>query len=262
MSARKPTGKLVGLVMWLVIGASFGLSAQTWIEIARMTGFDQHADPFGIGNDGLQLAWLMPMVVDGYVVVALLLWMSSVSEEIAGFARKNTYAAALFGVVAQSVFHAATIASTKDHQWWTVLLSAVVGAIPPGFAALAVHMRVLVARHSGVDGQRVTEPAGQVAEHAQTVAADHVQVCSGDAPAVSTDQQVTPDSDHAQPRSGSAVIVRRIHAEHPLASHAELARLTGLSQSTIRRYRPGDHAQPDVTTRVNGTPVPALVDVL
>lgn len=262
MSTRKPTGRLVGLAMWMVISASFGLSAQTWIEIARMAGFGQHADPFGLGHDGLQLAWLMPMVVDGYVVVALLLWMSNVSDDIAAFARKNTYAAAGFGVVAQSVFHAATIASAAGHRWWTVSMAAVVGAIPPGFAALAVHMRVLVARHAGshavTHASSVTDE--RPAEHAQhQVSPASVTVAE---PVVS--EQVTPDSEHAQHRSGNAEIVRRAHEANPSASHAELAKLLSLSTATVRRYRPGDrvteHAQPSPVARVNGTPVPALID--
>jgi hypothetical protein len=147
--------------MWAVILASFTLSAQTWIEIARLAGFTQITHPLG-GKDSVEitrhavhLAWCMPVVVDGYVMVALLLWMSDVDERLASFARKNTYAAAAFGVVAQSAFHAFTISGTPRHDVWQVVLAAAVGAIPPGFAAMAVHMRVLVTRFSGTTDTEV-----------------------------------------------------------------------------------------------------------
>jgi hypothetical protein len=58
-------------------------------------------------------------------------------------------------------------------------------------------------------------------------------------------EQVNPDSDPGQTVTGNAEIVRRIHTARPDASHAELARLTGLSASTVKRHRP-------VMTRVNG----------
>ncbi len=136
MSARA-TGepRTAGLVTWLVLGASFGLSASTWIALAVLAGFDP------------RLAPLMPVAVDGYVVVALLLWMAPVPAKVASFARANTYAAAGIGVAAQSAYHGLT-------QWsvtgvvWRAAMATVVGALPPAVAALSVHMRSLVRRES------------------------------------------------------------------------------------------------------------------
>jgi hypothetical protein len=107
----------------------------------------------------------------------------------------------------------------------------------------------------------VAERVDAVAEHVQPALADHVHPEDTDASAAVTEPQVTPDSDHGQGRSGNAEIVRRIHAEHPRASHAELARLAGVSPSTVRRYRPddgpGEQGQPE---RINGRTSP-LVEV-
>jgi hypothetical protein len=127
--------RTAGFVTWLVLGASFGLSASTWIALAALAGFDP------------RLAPLMPVAVDGYVVVALLLWMAPVPAKVASFAKVNTYAAAGIGVAAQSAFHGLT-------QWtvtgvlWRAGMAAIVGALPPAVAALSVHMRSLVRRES------------------------------------------------------------------------------------------------------------------
>jgi hypothetical protein len=82
----------------------------------------------------------MPIAIDGYVVVALVLWTAPVPPRVAVFARKNTYAAASVGVTAQSAYHALTILSAT-HSPWRSALAALVGALPAAVAALAVHMR-------------------------------------------------------------------------------------------------------------------------
>src|SRR5678815_4375348 len=89
---------------WAVLGASFALSADTWILLAGLAGFTRK---LSIPNTDVvaSLAWLMPICVDGYVVVALTLWMSPVPAKVARFAKFNTYIAAGFGIAAQSVYH-------------------------------------------------------------------------------------------------------------------------------------------------------------
>ncbi|GIH19167.1 hypothetical protein [Rugosimonospora africana] len=89
----------------------------------------------------------MPVAVDGYVVVALVLWMSPVPATVANFAKHNTYGAAGIGILAQSAYHLLFIMST-DRAVWRVVLAAIVGALPPTFAGLAVHMRALIRRES------------------------------------------------------------------------------------------------------------------
>lgn len=140
--------RLASVASWAVLVASFGLSASTWIALARLAGF---TDTLTIPQIGvtLAMAWLMPIAVDGYVVVALVLWMSPVPAKVAAFARKNTYGAAGTGIAAQSAYH---LLSTMDHtdskDWWRVVMAAIVGAIPPAVAGLAVHMRALIRRES------------------------------------------------------------------------------------------------------------------
>lgn len=148
-SANSRTGepRLAAIASWAVLTASFALSASTWIAMAVLAGFTASAALPGIGVT-LKVAWLMPVAVDGYVVVALVLWMSPVPETVAAFARKNTYGAAGIGIVAQSAYHLLSVQS-ETNQLWRVALAAIVGALPPAVAAVAVHMRALIRRETG-----------------------------------------------------------------------------------------------------------------
>lgn len=137
--------RLSAAASWAVLAASFGLSASTWIALARLAGFTDSVSVAGVVT--VALAWLMPVCVDGYVVVALVLWMAPVPARVARFARANTYGAAGVGVAAQSAYHALSVWSSTGVLWRAVL-AAVVGAIPPAVAALAVHMRALIRRES------------------------------------------------------------------------------------------------------------------
>lgn len=130
---------------WAVLAASFGLSAATWIALGDLAGFGSPvALPFGMRA---RLSWLMPVAVDGYVVVALVLWMSPVPARVASFARANTYTAAGCGVIAQSAFHALTTWTTTG-VLWRAILAAAVGAMPPAVSAVCVHMRALLHREA------------------------------------------------------------------------------------------------------------------
>ena len=146
--ATRPSGepRLASVASWAVLAASFGLSASTWIALARLAGFTATATVPGAGLT-LAMAWLMPIAVDGYVVVALVLWMAPVPARVAAFARKNTYGAAGIGIAAQSAYHLLYTLATTD-QAWRVVLAAIVGALPPAVAALAVHMRALIRRET------------------------------------------------------------------------------------------------------------------
>lgn len=167
--ANTRTGEhpLASFASWVVLFASFGLSAATWIALADLAGFHRSA-PLPFTGVRAQLTWLMPIAVDGYVVVALVLWMSPVPAKVAAFAKKNTYAAALVGVIAQSAFHCASVASATNSTWRAVM-AAVVGAIPPAGAALSVHMRALIRRESGREQARTSEPVAEVVAPALTV---------------------------------------------------------------------------------------------
>ncbi|GAA3252270.1 hypothetical protein ACFO1B_44215 [Dactylosporangium siamense] len=147
MADKQVTGepRLASFASWLVLAASFGLSTGTWIALAVLAGFTGKAT---IGEVTLHQSWLLPLAVDGYVVIALVLWMSSVPAKVAAFAKKNTYGAAGIGIAAQSAYHALTI-WTETEILWRAVFAAVIGALPPTVAGLAVHMRALIRRERG-----------------------------------------------------------------------------------------------------------------
>jgi hypothetical protein len=157
--ATRGTGepRLASVASWAVLVASFGLSASTWIALARLAGFtDTLTVP--LLDVRLAMAWLMPIAVDGYVTVALVLWMAPVPAKVAAFARKNTYGAAGVGIAAQSAYHLLFTLSTTDEAW-RVALAAIVGALPPAVAGLAVHMRSLIRRESSRSNAAPAAPA-------------------------------------------------------------------------------------------------------
>jgi hypothetical protein len=153
----KPTTgepRLASVASWAVLAASFGLSATTWVALAELAGFTARLT---VADVTLRLAWLMPVAVDGYVVVALVLWMAPVPPRVAAFAKRNTYGAAGIGIAAQSAYHLLHTASITT-ELWRVVLAAIVGALPPAVAALAVHMRALIRRESGTTATPDTTP--------------------------------------------------------------------------------------------------------
>jgi len=143
MSRHPGEPRLAAVGSWAVLGAAFGLSASTWIALARLAGLTGQS---GIGSATVDLAWLMPVAVDGHLVVSLVLWLAPVAERVRHFAKVNTYGAAGVGIVAQSAYHLAMTATGVGVPGWRTAMAAAVGALPPTVAALAVHMRALL-RH-------------------------------------------------------------------------------------------------------------------
>jgi hypothetical protein len=84
--------------------------------------------------------------------------MAPVPAKVAAFARKNTYGAAGIGIAAQSAYHLLFTLSTTD-EVWRVALAAIVGALPPAVAGLAVHMRSLIRRESNAPTGATAIPA-------------------------------------------------------------------------------------------------------
>lgn len=183
--------RLASVASWAVLAASFGLSAATWIALAELAGFTGHLS-------GFRLAWLMPVAVDGYVVTALVLWMSPVPAKVAAFAKTNTYAAALIGVAAQSAFHCLTVYAAS-HELWQASLAAVVGAIPPAGAALTVHMRALIRRESG---QVVASVSAPVADTSPLPA--EVTVPDTRTPEITDEADTQPDTGADTPEASGA----------------------------------------------------------
>jgi hypothetical protein len=190
-NGRTGEPRLAAVASWAVLVASFALSASTWIAMAVLAGFTDTAT-LPVFDVTLRVAWLMPVAVDGYVVVALVLWMSPVPASVAEFAKKNTYGAAGIGIVAQSAYHLLSTLSATD-QAWRVVLAATVGALPPAVAALAVHMRALIRRET----DRTTTGSATTTVSAPAVPDTAVRVPVPTLPAVSAPPASTPGSSPA-----------------------------------------------------------------
>ncbi|HEV7580856.1 MAG TPA: hypothetical protein VGO77_10695, partial [Mycobacterium sp.] len=149
----------------------------------------------------LRVAWLMPVAVDGYVVVALVLWMSPVPASVAAFAKKNTYGAAGIGIAAQSAYHLLATQSATD-QTWRVVLAALVGALPPAVAGLAVHMRALIRR----EGSTVNAAANAVPA---TVSPS--PVTTTDVPVLSAAATGTTGPAHTASVSVASALTKKVH---------------------------------------------------
>ncbi|HET9518815.1 MAG TPA: hypothetical protein VFO77_13930, partial [Actinoplanes sp.] len=199
-SGRTGEPRLAAVASWAVLIASFALSASTWIAMAVLAGFTDTATlPFI--DVTLKVAWLMPVAVDGYVVVALVLWMSPVPASVAEFAKKNTYGAAGIGIVAQSAYHLLSTLSATD-QTWRVVLAATVGALPPAVAALAVHMRALIRRETNLT---TTGSAAPTVSATPTVPVRHAPApVMTPAPAPITATADTQPTDPPRPESPAA----------------------------------------------------------
>lgn len=128
-----PEESPVGVIAsWATILASFVLSFVTWVAVGDLAGYGM-------------VAFALAVCIDGYIVTALVTWMAPVTDEIAVFARRNVYGAAVGGALAQGVYHGATAWDTSHSVWKTVLASGV-GAAVPALTALGVHMRCLALR--------------------------------------------------------------------------------------------------------------------
>ena len=237
MTRRRGEPRPAALASWAVLAASFGLSAATWIALARLAGFDGHLDAFGTRA---ALAWLMPVAVDGYVVVALVLWMSPVPAAVARFARANTYAAAGIGVAAQSAYHCLTVLSGTGLVWQAVL-AAIVGALPPAGAALSVHMRALLIRESRpavpsplppsiAEAPQVTAPTPAEPVPAELLSPEPVPAVDLDQPA-----KVRKPAPATAPRRAFATTQRAAAAmQSDGMTVAEIAEALGVSERQVR----------------------------
>lgn len=249
----RPTGepRLSAAASWAVLAASFGLSAATWVALAELAGFTSTATIDGVT---VSLSWLMPVAVDGYLVVALVLWMAPVPTRVARFARANTYAAAFVGVTAQSAYHALTTAQAHPDQLWRAGVALVVGALPPGVAALAVHMRALIVRESAAP----TEPAPVVVpDTTPDIEAAPVAAIEAPEPA-GVDDDVSAGSGVPDTRPApdeAARIARALRAGDPDMSLAQIGRLLGRDERTVRRYlnQPVKAGAPELEPALTGS---------
>jgi hypothetical protein len=250
--------RLASVASWAVLAASFGLSATTWIALAELAGFTA---TLTVGGVTLRLAWLMPVAVDGYVVVALVLWMSTVPAHIAQFARKNTYGAAGIGILAQSAYHLLHTATTTGEAW-RVVLAAIVGALPPAVAALAVHMRALIRRESSNNSSTAAAPAPLSVPDPAPARSPIADRPAPTPPAPVNDD--APEVPTSAPELVSAPAPEPVVPRPAVPSPAELASRITQSRPTSPATRPAsvpERRKPSPRPRTNrspGTPAPSL----
>lgn len=248
--------RLAVTASWISILCSFVLSATTWVALAELAGFSHRT------------SWAMVGVVDAYVVSALVLWTMSTNRELAAFARKNTYAAAIIGVVVQSGYHGATVETGSPADAWKVPLALAIGAIPPAFAALGIHMRSLglIAKRTGTDTAKLTAGLLELslihaaADTAATVMAERAATAAATArvaelelalaaatvapepePVVTVDPvtpaaAATPAQRPAAAVSGTRARVLAWLADNPGASAQKIVAEFGVSERTAFRY--------------------------
>jgi hypothetical protein len=125
---------------WAALVGSFVLSAATWIIIGDVAGFN-----IVVGTYTLYFSIGLPLVVDAYIVCALVAWVHPTSERVERFAKWNAYGSAAVGWIAQAVYHGASVWATSGTAW-KALLAFVVGGLPPAAAFLGVHMRAMSRR--------------------------------------------------------------------------------------------------------------------
>jgi hypothetical protein len=188
---------------------------------------------------------LMPLSVDGLVLAA---------SVAIGDGRRRTWSAWLAFWIGVGASVAANVLAAQPS-----LIARLISAWPAIALLLVVEVLARSGQGDPVAGVDVS-PADQVVQSPADTPSDPVdtpRVALTDLSAsVVAFSQVNPDSEHrsevvdtpaqesTQIRSGNAELVLRAVAERPGASIAELAQHTGLSASTIRRYRP--------VSRVNG----------
>jgi hypothetical protein len=125
---------------WAALLGSFVLSAATWIIIGDVAGFN-----IVVGTWTLYFALGLPLVVDAYIVCALVAWVHPTSARVERFAKWNAYGSAAIGWLAQAVYHGASVWAATQTEW-KALLAFVVGGLPPAAAFLGVHLRAMSRR--------------------------------------------------------------------------------------------------------------------
>ena len=135
---------------WLAIVASFVLSFSTWLALGQLAGFGT-------------FAIALPFCVDGYVTTALATWLtSSVSPQLAQFAKRNLYAVGLVGMLAQASYHAWNVQPADALGLpGKTLLAFVVGLLPMAIATLAVHIKARTVRELDASATQPVAPAIQ-----------------------------------------------------------------------------------------------------
>lgn len=154
-----------------VVGvAAAVLSFDTINSLAEAAGFSaSHA--FRIVGTGahltLRISWLVPVAVDAFGLLATMAWLTpTFTAGIRRYARTIAVADIVLSAVLNALYHGMHAAGWVVSDCWPVVIG--VGAIPPVFVALALHLGSLVMEDRAVPAAASTAPAAAAAEPRST----------------------------------------------------------------------------------------------
>ncbi|ASO22047.1 hypothetical protein FHR81_004945 [Actinoalloteichus hoggarensis] len=125
-------------------GAVAVLSFDGLTGFAELAGFRQSL-PLPFLTEGLPLAWLLPVALDAYAVVATRVWLRSphASAATRDTARRQAYGAVGLSVVFNGVYHA--VDAHRDGSWLAVGAAVALSVVLPVLLASVAHLAARVA---------------------------------------------------------------------------------------------------------------------
>lgn len=91
----------------------------------------------------LRISWLVPIAVDAFGLLATMAWLTpTFAAGIRTYARRIAIADIILSAILNALYHGMRAADWKISECWPVVIG--VGAIPPVFVALALHLGSLV----------------------------------------------------------------------------------------------------------------------
>lgn len=150
MTAQTSTAPSTGRRRLIVAGlsvvgvAAAVLSFDTINSFAEAAGFTAAATiAFIDAHLTLRISWLVPIAVDAFGLLATMAWLTpSFTPAIRGYARRIAVADIILSAILNALFHGMTAAGWDIAACWPVVIG--VGAIPPVFVALALHLGSMV----------------------------------------------------------------------------------------------------------------------
>jgi len=140
------------------LAGSFAMSAVTWIGIGGIAGYGP-------------MRYMMPLVVDAYIVTAIATGWCTSSTDITRSAYRHALGAAAIGTFAQAIYHSACtwtgIPMTlfgwhwDGHEYrnaiWAAILAFIAGGLPASFAFLGVRLHGMGQREAQTTADPATE---------------------------------------------------------------------------------------------------------
>ncbi|AOS62843.1 DUF2637 domain-containing protein [Actinoalloteichus hymeniacidonis] len=150
--------------LFAVGGAVAVLSFDGLTGFAELAGFRQSL-PVPFLAEGVPLAWLLPVALDAYAVVATRVWLRSPDASAAtrATARRQAYGAVGLSVVFNGVYHA--VEAHRDGSWLAVGAAIALSVVLPVLLASVAHLAARVAAdRTVVDTPRAPEQSAESAE--------------------------------------------------------------------------------------------------